>query len=305
MTSIVIKANGSSVVATIDGKLTSGMVGIPVTISYDSSWDDLIKTVSFRSGDFVRSRYSVGTSTSVPWEVMRRSGNVLEVGIEGRDADGNIVMPTVWTYVSKIHQGANATIPAAPNPDSGEIPSGGGASIDDSVIATDKTWSSKKISDEISNIPGGGVSEADYRHIRTITNNTDESVPSFEINMDSEGQPFACREFFIFATIPPTTGNQFYVGTGLGKWIFFTGAITYNTETSSCAVEMKHTGGGWWRSNFLCQKNVSSPGTGTYGSNMLFNYRSFVNIGEKVSNLLIYGGNTTFAPGTTFEIYGK
>lgn len=170
MTSISIKANGSNIVAISDGKLTSGMVGIPVSIEYDSAWNGLIKTASFRVGKFVRSRENIGTETTVPWEVMRYSGKPLEIGVEGRDADGNIVMPTVWASVSKILPGANASVPAAPNPDGGEIPSGDCASIDDSVITTDKTWSSQKISQEIaSGGSGGTVVDKNWELINAIT----------------------------------------------------------------------------------------------------------------------------------------
>lgn len=117
MTNIIVKANGTSIVASADGKLTSGMVGVPVSIEYDVSWSGLTKTISFRVGNFVRSREGVANVTTVPWEVMRHSGRALEVGIEGRDQNGNIVMPTIWATVSTIYSGANASIPAAPNPE--------------------------------------------------------------------------------------------------------------------------------------------------------------------------------------------
>ena len=154
MTNITIKAIGSSIVAKADGKLTAGMVGIPVSIEYDSAWNGLTKTASFRVGQFVRSRENIGTSTTVPWEVMRNSGKPLEVGIEGKDEDGNIVMPTIWAAVSMVYDGATASIPAAPNPGIDDTPSGGGVVIDDSQISSSTTWSSQKISDEIESAVG-------------------------------------------------------------------------------------------------------------------------------------------------------
>lgn len=120
MTNVSVKLNGVSANATASGKLTSGMVGIPVTFEYDSSWDGLNKTACFRVGRFSRKRENVETSTTVPWEVMRHSGKPLEIGVEGRDANGDIVMPTVWAIVSVIYEGADAEIPAAPNPDDDE-----------------------------------------------------------------------------------------------------------------------------------------------------------------------------------------
>ena len=126
MTSITIKTNGSSITATADGKITSGMVGVPVEIEYDTSWAGLTKTAFFRLGNQVRKRDAVGENTTVPWEILRNHGKPLEIGIEGRDAYGNIVMPTVWASVATVYQGASGEIPAAPNPDREEdIPGGG------------------------------------------------------------------------------------------------------------------------------------------------------------------------------------
>jgi hypothetical protein len=126
MTRIIVKVAGSSVTATATGKLTSGMVGIHVSIEYDSAWEGMIKTAVFKVGSFSRDRRNVGTETTVPWEVMRYSGKPLEVGVEGKDQYGNIVMPTVWSPISMVYAGANASIPAAPNPEKEE---GGGGSV--------------------------------------------------------------------------------------------------------------------------------------------------------------------------------
>lgn len=168
MTKIQLKVNGASVISQTDGKITSGMVGLPVNIEYDEAWNDLIKTAFFRVGGKVRKRDSIGTSTTVPWEILRNHGKPLEIGVEGRDADGNIVMPTVWCNVATVYQGASGGINAAPNPDSGDVPPGSGAVIDDSVTATDKTWSSQKISEEIGNGGGGGGADG-YSPTATVT----------------------------------------------------------------------------------------------------------------------------------------
>ena len=41
MTSIRLTVNGANASAMVTGKLTSGMVGVPVTIEYDRAWDEL------------------------------------------------------------------------------------------------------------------------------------------------------------------------------------------------------------------------------------------------------------------------
>ena len=79
---------------------------------------------------------------------MRHSGKILEVGVEGRDKDGNLVMPTVWASCGTIKDGAVSGVPGAPNPET-DIPSGGGVAIDDSVISSDSTWSSKNTVDKL------------------------------------------------------------------------------------------------------------------------------------------------------------
>ena len=43
MTNIKLTVNGAKATAEVDGILTSGSVGIPVTIEYDSSWNGLTK----------------------------------------------------------------------------------------------------------------------------------------------------------------------------------------------------------------------------------------------------------------------
>lgn len=161
MTDILIKVTGASITCTASGKITSGMVGLPVVIEYDESWMGLTKTAFFRVGNQVRKRNDIGTSTTVPWEILRTHGKTLDIGIEGRDADGNIVLPTTWCVVGHVYEGADGEIPAAPNPDGVDFPTGGGATIDDSQISTTTTWSSKKISDEIGSGGGGSSVELD------------------------------------------------------------------------------------------------------------------------------------------------
>ena len=46
MTSIKLEVTG----ATVTGPLTSGMVGIPVTIQYDETWEGLTKNLVCRCG---------------------------------------------------------------------------------------------------------------------------------------------------------------------------------------------------------------------------------------------------------------
>jgi hypothetical protein len=125
MTNIHVKVDGTLATASATGKLTSGCVGLPVSFEFDASWSGLKKAASFKVGSLVRTRYNIEESTTVPWEVMRNSGKPLEIGVEGRDENGNVVIPTVWASVSTILPGATAETPAAPNPDKEDYPGGG------------------------------------------------------------------------------------------------------------------------------------------------------------------------------------
>lgn len=142
MTKVYVSVAGAEITVSVDGLLTSGMVGVPVEIEYDSSWDGLIKTAFFRNGEFTRKRENIGTYTTVPWEVVRTTG-ILEIGLSGAKEDGSIVMPTVWCRVDSVKAGANSEIHAAPNPDY-SAPESSGATIDDTEISTAKVWSSLK-----------------------------------------------------------------------------------------------------------------------------------------------------------------
>ena len=202
MTNIKVKANGSSITAEADGKLTSGMVGVQVSIEYNEEWDGLNKTAIFRVGQFSRDRRNVENSTTVPWEVMRNSGKNLEVGIEGRDADGNIIMPTVWATVGMIFNGAKATIPGAPTPDS-EAGGGGGGSSEGGgaevlnvwVEGTEADHTSGEIFDHVSNVRG--PVQLQYNDMYYQLLKADDSVAWFGY-IDDEG----------FATVVCVNGNE-------------------------------------------------------------------------------------------------
>ena len=95
------------------GPLTSGMVGLPVTIEYDEAWDGLTKNLVCRcspwncnSGEN-RTILNVGETAVVAHEVMQ-AGQYLHLGIEGFREDGTLVMPTTWARCAQIQYGANA-----------------------------------------------------------------------------------------------------------------------------------------------------------------------------------------------------
>ena len=112
LTNINLIVNGAKARAEVDGILTTGSIGIPVTIQYDSSWDGLTKHLVCTSGKWgptgkTRTMLNVETASTVAHEVMI-ADNHLYLGIEGRNRDGSVVVPTVWADCGTIFTGAHA-----------------------------------------------------------------------------------------------------------------------------------------------------------------------------------------------------
>ena len=112
LTSIFLKVRGAQIEASVTGTLTSGMVGIPVTIEYDEAWEGLTKNLVCRcsgqdSGSTEqRAILNVGNTAVVAHEVMQ-AGKHLWLGVEGYNADGTLVIPTTWAMCGVIKNGAN------------------------------------------------------------------------------------------------------------------------------------------------------------------------------------------------------
>lgn len=86
--------------------LTTGMVGLPVQLQWDDSWEQLHKTLVYRAGSVQRDQMGVAAEGTVPWEVLQTPGMTLRIGVYGTNADGTVVIPTVWVPVGQINEGA-------------------------------------------------------------------------------------------------------------------------------------------------------------------------------------------------------
>ncbi len=113
MTSITLIVTGASIRAEVHGVLTSGMVGIPVSIQYDEAWNGLTKNFVCRCGKWgsdrgeIRTVLGIDETATVAHEVMQANKR-LYLGVEGYSADGNLVIPTTWADCGVILYGANA-----------------------------------------------------------------------------------------------------------------------------------------------------------------------------------------------------
>lgn len=122
MTSIKLMVAGAQAWASVTGPLTSGMVGVPVTIEYDEAWDGLTKNLMCRcspwgsdSGE-VRAILNVGENAVVAHEVMQPD-MFLHLGVEGFSADGKLVIPSTWARCGKIEYGATTCEDSTTDPE--------------------------------------------------------------------------------------------------------------------------------------------------------------------------------------------
>lgn len=111
MTKIQLTVTGARASAQVDGPITAGMVGIPVEISCDSAWDGLTKTLVCKSDAGIRVVLNAGNQACVAPEVLRWDKNCrngLFLGVEGRNSQGTLVIPSTFAYCGDILPGAES-----------------------------------------------------------------------------------------------------------------------------------------------------------------------------------------------------
>lgn len=96
--------------------LTVGLVGAKVRLSFSDRWKSLTKTVVFRQGDITRDVVGVASSAAIPWEVLQEPGIPLEIGIYGTNADGTVVIPTVWVSTDPVCTAADPSVDPSTSP---------------------------------------------------------------------------------------------------------------------------------------------------------------------------------------------
>ena len=118
MTTIKLTVHGANARAKVEGALISGGSKIRVMIQCDGSWGGLSRNLVCTSGKWEpenqgRAILNVGESVTVPHEVMI-AGNHLYLGLEGRNPDGKLVIPTMWADCGMIQPGTGGE--AEPTP---------------------------------------------------------------------------------------------------------------------------------------------------------------------------------------------
>lgn len=85
--------------------LTTGMVGRQAAFRFSEDWDGLRKNAVFRAGKVKRVCLDVGERCTIPWEVLEKPLERLEVGLWGVSADGKTVIPTIRVMGPEIQPG--------------------------------------------------------------------------------------------------------------------------------------------------------------------------------------------------------
>ena len=106
MPRITLYLNDAEIRSEVSGILTSGMVGVEVDLVCDEAWEGLNKTLVCRSGDIVKAVLVQNDCAVVAHEALA-AGKWLELGVEGRNDDGSVVIPTLWERCCIVMPGAD------------------------------------------------------------------------------------------------------------------------------------------------------------------------------------------------------
>lgn len=87
--------------------ITAGTVGLEAEFTFDSQWDGLAKTAVFRAGDQMIATALEQDTHQIPWEVLEKPNLWLCIGVFGANAEGTVVIPTVWAQVAVVHTGVD------------------------------------------------------------------------------------------------------------------------------------------------------------------------------------------------------
>lgn len=104
---IQITCKDSRASCTLTKQLTSGMIGLPCQFIFDQAWNGLSKTAVFLAGNEQRNVLLTGDVCTVPWEVLTKPGYKLTVGVYGTNAEGTLVIPTIYANCGDIAIGAD------------------------------------------------------------------------------------------------------------------------------------------------------------------------------------------------------
>ena len=115
---IKLKVSAANIAVEEKETLTEGRVGLLCRFHFTGEWDGLAKTAVFDGADS-RDVILTEDTVAVPAECLAAEGYSLSVGVYGKNAAGDIVIPTVYATVGKIQRSAypSGKETATPTPD--------------------------------------------------------------------------------------------------------------------------------------------------------------------------------------------
>ena len=332
MTSILLSVTGAQAWATVTGPLTSGMVGIPITIECDAAWDGLTKNLVCRCSEWgsdsaeQRTILNVGETAVVAHEVMK-AGLYLYLGIEGYSSDGKLVIPTTWARCGEIQYGANAgtEIPADPTlPVWEQLQAEIGqfkqdvvtkeqmVGIMDSVqsatqaaaISAGRAEAAAKRAEEAAS---GGSSVARWVKRATATI-TEEETQRIKFDVDLDGNPLNIDKTHRWVV---ESGNvnysaNSYVDLQLNKnWSGgTTNSVACRVNVYTDAVHLSFTAKPFPTGQFVIQSLCANPGTQNVRTNVVLPTTPYSYDGENINIISVMcKSGTYFKVGSTFAVW--
>lgn len=106
-----VKITGLKAKVTKNELLTTGTVGAQIKFTFSDDWVDKTKTAVFkRCGkviDVLESDWGEDNVVTIPPEMTEKAGQIVGVGIYGRNADGKKVTPTIYAPLGVVAAGAD------------------------------------------------------------------------------------------------------------------------------------------------------------------------------------------------------
>ncbi len=107
MDTINISVSGVTASAQVPIPIVAGTVGMKVSFCFDPSWDGLEKTAVFRVGGRTMDALLTQQEAQIPWELLKKTGCHLFVGVYGINNSGTLQIPTLWADLGAIQAGAD------------------------------------------------------------------------------------------------------------------------------------------------------------------------------------------------------
>lgn len=150
--------------------------------------------------------------------------------------------------------------------------------------------------------------EAGYRHIKTITQDTDEAITQIEFTADVDDKPFSCSEFLIFLTLPTSAEieenyrTQLYVGVKSYPYDAYIRNGFSLTATRLWRMHLKHLYDGYWALDGTYTDNEN-----TYYADINCTCGSIKSpaASSEKANSLYFRTAAAIPNGAIFEVYGR